>query len=418
MAVVLFAPVTFNLAETTRMIQVARALDPSHDAVFLGYEPDYADLIRDAGFDYRALTPSWGKAERDQAIAFDQGRSLRSPFTRDLVGARVAVERQLTRELGARAVVTGSNLTSFISARAEGVPLYYPVPYALTAAQVRATPRMGLVAGTSALARAADRLATAAFRFAYVTAPLAPRAFTHVARAHGVPPMRTVASLLSADHNLLTEMPWELEGIDLPESYTRVGPIFAEIDRPMTDVVTRLAAQETPLLYLGLGSSANRDLALAAARALATLPVNVVAPIRAYLEPEDDLPANVHVVDLLPAHRLGGLVTAAVTHGGQGTIQTSCAQGIPFVAMGLQPEKTWHARRCAERGNALALTPKDVGTPAFLDAVRRVMTDPAIRRAAREVQEAYRGADGAAATARFIQDRLPEGDVTRPPAPR
>lgn len=61
MAVVLFAPVTFNLAETTRMIQVARALDPSHDAVFLGYEPDYADLIRDAGFDYRALTPSWGR---------------------------------------------------------------------------------------------------------------------------------------------------------------------------------------------------------------------------------------------------------------------------------------------------------------------------------------------------------------------
>ena len=119
MATVLFCPVTFNLAETTRMIQVARALDPRHDAVFLGYEPDFADLIRDAGFDYRACRPSWSRDERDQALAFDQGRAIRSPFTTELVSARVAVERHLVRETGAKAMVTGSNLTSFISARAE-----------------------------------------------------------------------------------------------------------------------------------------------------------------------------------------------------------------------------------------------------------------------------------------------------------
>ena len=35
MANVLFCPVTFNLAETTRMIQVARALGPEHTPVFM-----------------------------------------------------------------------------------------------------------------------------------------------------------------------------------------------------------------------------------------------------------------------------------------------------------------------------------------------------------------------------------------------
>ncbi|NYE18424.1 hypothetical protein [Microbacterium immunditiarum] len=46
MSVVLFAPVTFNLAETTRMIEVARALDPARDAVFTGYEDDFVSHHR------------------------------------------------------------------------------------------------------------------------------------------------------------------------------------------------------------------------------------------------------------------------------------------------------------------------------------------------------------------------------------
>ena len=147
MATVLFCPVTFNLAETTRMIQVARALDTAHTPVFMGYEHDFVDLIRDAGFDYRPCEPAWTDRERDQAMAFDQGRTVRSPFTKDLVAARVAVEREMIRELDARAVVTGSNLTSFLSARADHVQLFFPVPFALTQAQVSQTGRMRFTTG-------------------------------------------------------------------------------------------------------------------------------------------------------------------------------------------------------------------------------------------------------------------------------
>ena len=88
MTTVLLCPVMFNLAETTRMIQVARALDDL-TPVFMGYEHDYVHLITDAGFEYRAGEPAWTDAERDQAMAFDQGRSFKSPFTEDLVTARV-----------------------------------------------------------------------------------------------------------------------------------------------------------------------------------------------------------------------------------------------------------------------------------------------------------------------------------------
>jgi UDP:flavonoid glycosyltransferase YjiC (YdhE family) len=403
MANVLFCPVTFNLAETTRMIQVARALDPVHNPVFMGYEGDYVSLIVDAGFEYRACAPSWSAAERRQAIAFDQGRALRTPFTTELVSARVDVERRLIRALQAPAVVTGSNLTSYISARAEDVPLFYPVPFALTLAQVQQTRRMEFVRGSGRFARSADLVATSAFRWIYTRAPLAPRAFTKVAESNGVAPLRTVASLLTADRNLLTEMAWELEGFRIPPGFERIGPIFAHIDAPIPLIVEELAAASEPLVYLALGSSADRALALAAARALGKLPINVIAPIRHYLEPGDPVPANVHVTDLLAAHRLGSLVDAAVLHGGQGTVQAACATGVPFVGMGLQPEQTWHVRACERRGNAIAVSPKDVTKPVFIDAVQRVLSEPRIRTAADEVREAYAEEDGAARAARLIE---------------
>ncbi|MWB97900.1 glycosyltransferase [Agromyces seonyuensis] len=413
MAAILFCPVTFNLAETTRMIQVARALSPQHRAVFLGYEPDYLDLVRDAGFELRVGEPVWSPAERQRAIDFDQGRSLRSPFTRKLVAARVDFERALIREVGAVAVVTGSNLTSFLAARAEGVPLCYPVPFALTRPQVAQTRRMRFVDGEGGLASLVDRIATSAFRWIYNSAPLAPRAFASVAKANGVRPLRTVSALLEADRNLITEVAADLEGFTLPERYERVGPIFAHLDAPIPPLLADLAAGPRKVVYLGLGSSADRGLALAAARALGALDVEVVAPIGHYLRAGDAVPPNVHVTPLLPAHRLGGLVDAAVIHGGQGTVQTACATGIPFVGMGLQPEQTWHVRLCARSGNAIALSPKQVGTPAFVDAVRRVLTDPGIAAAAELVRQEYAGEDGAAAAARSI-----EGAILERAAPR
>lgn len=402
MAAVVFCPITFNLAEVTRMIEVARALPARHTPVFMGYEDDFAHLVAEAGFEYRPQHPAFTPEERALALRFDQGRTLRNPFTAELVAARVDAERALIRDVKAAAVVIGTNPTSMISARAEHVPLFYPVPFALTRPQVEQTARLGLVRGTGRAARTLDHVATTALRWAYNHAPLAPRAFTTVARAHGVPPLRTVVSLLEADRNLLTVMPSELEGYALPDGYERVGPIFAHLDTPLPEVVHELAARPEPLVYLGLGSSASRDLTLAAARRLGDLPVHVVAPVAHYLRDGDVLPPNVHVTDLLPAHRLGGLVDAAVLHGGQGTVQTACATGVSFVGMGLQPEQMWNVDVCVRQGNAVALSPKQAGTTALPDAVTRLLTEPRFREAAGRVRDAYAREDGAVASARVI----------------
>ncbi|MFT3943400.1 MAG: glycosyl transferase family 28 [Ancrocorticia sp.] len=406
MSTILFGAIMFNLAEVTRMIEVAKALNPTHRAVIFGFEDDYVHLVTSSGFEYHALEPAWTTAEREQALRFDQGRSLRNPFTAAMVASRVEAERALIRATGADAVVVGTNVTSMISARAEKVPLFYPVPFALTGPHVKQTPHLGLVRGAGTLSRGLDRALTRAFRWVYTRAPLAPRSFSRVARANGVPALRTIASLLEADHNLLTVMEPELKGYTLPAGYERVGPIFAHLDAQIPDIVHELAARPEPLVYLGLGSSASRKLTLAVACQLGTLPVNVIAPVGHYVNDDDVLPANIHVTPLLPAHELGGLIDAAVLHGGQGTVQTACATGVPFVGMGLQPEQTWNVAVCATQGNAIALSPRAGATSALPDAVRRLLNEASFREAAARVQREFSAEDGAKASARYIEQRL------------
>lgn len=405
MSVVVFMPVTCNLAETTRMIEVAKALRAPHRAVFLGYEDTFSSLIVEAGFEYRSGTPAWTPDQQRQALNFDQGRSLRHPFSEKLIAARVACERELIAETGAKAVVIGTNLTSIISARAEGVPLFYPVPFALTRPHVEQTTHLGLIRGTNRLTRIADRAISRLFRQFYTRMPLVPAGFIRVARRHGVRPPRSPVDLLTADHNLLTVMPGELDGYHLPPCFRRVGPIYARLPGALPREIAALAHSTDPVIYLGLGSSANPRLARTACFALARLGLQVIAPLRHYLG-DEPMPPGVHLTRLLPAHLLDGIVDAAVLHGGQGTVQTACAAGIPFVGMGLQPEQSWNIAVCVRRGHALQISPHQVGRAQLCRAVQHLLTEPRFGEVAARVQQEYAAEDGARRAAEAIEAEL------------
>lgn len=109
----------------------------------MGYSQRFGFVITDAGFEFRLLDPTLTDAQADQLLAFDQGRSLRHPFTPEMLGARVINERALIRELGAEAVVIGTTVSQLISARAERVPLAYVKPFAYSSPHLRGMRRTG-----------------------------------------------------------------------------------------------------------------------------------------------------------------------------------------------------------------------------------------------------------------------------------
>lgn len=204
---VLFAPLGFNLAEVTRMIEVARALPPGLRPLFQAHDVRFRHLVDAAGFARVDGARSLTDAEAAQAMAFDQGRSLRQPFTQELHAERVEAQRAAIREHRAAAVVHGTNPTSVISARAEGVPLAYPVPSALSEAHRRSVAVLPLlVPGRGALL---NPLLTPLAWWAMRSVPILTRAFRRTARENGVE-LSVAMDLLDADLTLLPSLPDEV----------------------------------------------------------------------------------------------------------------------------------------------------------------------------------------------------------------
>lgn len=409
---VVFAPETFNLAETTRAIQVARALADRHRCVFAGYSARYAGLVREAGFPFRALEPTLTDAQAEQLLRADQGRGLRHPFDVATVRARVQEETDLLREVDAAAVVIGMTVSQLVSARVVGIPLVHVKPYAYSAPHVASLRRVPVTDGSTALGRALGTAAGALVRRTLPHVGLRPRAFDVVAGEHGLRLPRSTLRALEADVNLVASMTGFLEDCPLPAGYAHVGPVFAHLDgRLPQDVRDVLATSSRPVVYLGLGSSASPALVVRALRALAAMPVTVVAPVGQYLGDahlerlRPDLGPHVLLTPLLPTHELLPLVDAAVLHGGEGTVQAAVAHGVPFVGIGLQAEQRWNVDECARHGAALPARPHEIGGRGFAAKVAAVVRDSRHRTAARRLQERLRGVDGAARAAEHI-DRL------------
>lgn len=402
---VLFAPETFNLGETSRAIEVARHLRRSgHEVRFMGYSRRFADHVRDAGFTIELLDPELGEDEADQLIAADQGRSIRHPFTTAMVRERVASELSLFRGWEPDCVVIGTTLSTFISARSASIPLIYVRPYAMSRSHLDAMTTFPVMQGHTWIGGQINRLAG---RFVRVVAPKIrwkPASFRRVAGEYRVRlPSRTLEAL-DADLNLIASLFPYLDAQAMSSGEIAVGAVFSQSEGEVPASVLALAKTGRPVVYVGLGSSGNRQLALDILHQVGEIDVEIVSSVGHYLHQGDreHLPPNAHVYDFLPAHKLAGLIDASVIHGGEGTVQTACASGAPFAGIGLQAEQRFNIDECVRYGNASRFTPRDIKRHRLPSIVTTLLTDTAMRRAAEELQKAR--AVGAENAAREIAD--------------
>ena len=396
---VLFAPETFNFAEVTRAVEVARRMPAGVECVFAGFSPRNSEHVTAAGFEFHLLLPRLSDEEGELALAFDQGRTLRQPFTRRMLAERVASERALIRRLRPGAVVIGVTPSQFISSRAEGVPLAFVRPFAYSMAHlqgVRRSGATGFLPRSTAGQRLLDGAASRLLHVVGTRLPL-PRSFYQVARANGVRLPHGVLTGLTADLNLIATAPHLLPGwLEMPRGHRVVGPVYARLPGEVPAIVGELAAGPQPVVYFAVGSSGNRELVLRVLHGLGRADCQVLAPVRSHLEPEDIpvLPANAHVTDWLPADRLGDAVDLAITHGGEGTVQTSCVQGWPFIGIPLQLEQRFNVQRCAAFGNARLVTQGEAAAADWPALVREALADGAMRARARRMARLMEGLDG------------------------
>lgn len=240
MKTIVFAPAVFNLAETTRMLEVAKQLQYTYHCQFIGFSQTFAYLIKAAGFSYDLLRPTLTAEQEKQIMALDQGKSLKNPFTQQMVAQRVKSELASLAAYQPELIITGSNVTIFLSARIKQIPLIYIKPYAGSSA-FWSDPNAPL----PLFMRYFGPLKTSlwsSIRHLIVDSTWKPAAFKKTAAVYGLHLPRRSLALMDGDLNLITTPALFISSKELPAQDHIVGPIFVEIDGSLPKEVTQFIA--------------------------------------------------------------------------------------------------------------------------------------------------------------------------------
>ncbi|HSV85925.1 MAG TPA: nucleotide disphospho-sugar-binding domain-containing protein, partial [Levilinea sp.] len=376
--ILLFGAATFNLAETTRMIEIARACGETFEPHFFGYGGQYVNFIQAVGFPFRLLQPEMTPEKIDYLYRVDRAEMYGQPFTVAELNQQVTSELGLYQHLQPAALVMGSVLSASISARVARLPLVSVVPFPRTRPYLKAgCPAIPDLIARLPLRRWTEPVVSWLLNRLLFYVPIATGNFNQVARRFGLPGFPSLLGVWEGDYNLVADIPSLTRVPHLPVNWRYIGPIYARLDSPVPpDVEALLERREKPLVYFAMGSSANKDVLVQVLEGFRGLPVQVIAPIRAHLEGSAvDVPENVLVTGWLPADKVNPRVDLAVIHGGQGTVQTACMAGIPFIGIGMQPEQDINIEEVVRFGSAVRI-PKRLATPERVRAaVLRLLAD-------------------------------------------
>ena len=236
-----------------------------------------------------------------------------------------------------------------------------------------------------------------------------------VAAELGVEGVPSFAALLLGDLTLVTDVP-EILGVSADElrswtprdpsryrSGTRLryaGPIYARLATPVPERVERFLEGLRPIVYVAITSS-TAGLVREVVSALRRLDARILvaATVHKLGDLEDE---HVLVEQVLPSHEIMPRVDLAVIAGGQGSVQTAVASGLPFIGIPLQPEQDANVALVERQGAARLVPEYASGTGRLTREAREILTDPRYRESARRLQQIFAVVDGPGAAADAI----------------
>ncbi|GAA4557099.1 glycosyltransferase [Planotetraspora kaengkrachanensis] len=220
--------------------------------------------------------------------------------------------------------------------------------------------------------------------------------FNRVADELGVKRIPNLPELLCGDLTLVPEVPQVL-GVPADEMGARfryTGPLFAHLDLPVPPRVTAFLDRPGPIVYVAL-TSTPADLVRRIVRQLRgrVLVAGVVHDL------SDLAGDDVLVEGVLPSHLIMPRVDLAITTGGQGSVQTAMAAGVPLIAVPLQPEQQFNVGLLHRLGAAEPIDLDQVGPQAD-----KMLRSESHRMAARQIKSWYDEVDGPGLAAEAIME--------------
>jgi UDP:flavonoid glycosyltransferase YjiC (YdhE family) len=411
-----------NWGDCSRAIEVGKAMSAAgHDVRFFIHGGRYEHMIRDAGLKLDILKPIITEDQDRVLMDIDQHRvplGTPLPFTevqlRDMVEANLDALRSYSPD----GAYCGLDLSCFVAVQHMGLPSVTFVPTALCPAFYRkglasfpnameTNPFIRYLVPSWVKRRLINRVMLGqTSRKTAVT-------YNEVRRRYGLEPVYNHTDLVRGDLTLLPDLP-ELSGLDeadLPEGYAYTGPVFALLDMPVPEEVYEVFGRRgRKNLFVAMGSSGGEDLLKRVVEVLRTSDeYNVVCAVTTIVDPAElgRASENFFATRFLPAHLVNEMADLAVTHGGQGTVQTAAWAGTPVVGIGMQWEQQANLDGLARAGMGIRIPLHSVSRERLLGSVRTALSRPYVD-SARRIRRMVRARNGAAEAVKRMNDFVVE----------
>ncbi|MEA3303038.1 MAG: glycosyltransferase [Pseudomonadota bacterium] len=410
MKTLIFAVAGYNLAETGRMIEIARVARKHFNIIFASYGGQFEELIQAENFHLEKMTPRLSEEKLARLRVVLSGETLNTVGYLSLkeLEARVPNEIAFFNAVKPAAVLTGWCLSVTLSTRAAGVP-FINVLHSTT---VREYYEAGLQSWP-------DRTNFALFRWLFrndeermnrwmsnlvlkLAAPTRP--YNAVGSKYGVPKFNNFIDLIEGDHTLLADIPEWVGFPKIRHSLHYVGPLPTRIDRPVPVEVTSMP-HDKPIVYFAMGSSGKPALVAEILEGFRNKPYRVIAPVKSHIEQmKIEVPENVIVSGFLPAHKVNPMADISVIHGGQNTVMNACLSGTPIVGIGMHPEQQANLDACVRKGFAIRLNKRLATATDVLAAIDKLLHDKTAKESVEIFRKQLAEWNGPENAARFLKE--------------
>lgn len=410
MKTIIFAVAGYNLAETGRHIEIARACRDSFNILFLSYGGNFENLIEDEGFALKKMVPRLTEKQLRHVRKALSGETLNTVgyFTADEMRPRVENEIELFKEIKPACVLTGWCQSILVSTRAAGVPLvnvlhstsiteYYQAGLQ-TIPDRRDFPFLRWFFSEEKLNRRISNLV--------LKLKLPAKPFNILARQYGLKEFNNIIEVLEGDYTLLADIPEWVGFTEIRPNLFYIGPLPFKLNKEIPKEIHEMP-KDKPIVYFAMGSSGKTKLIAEIIEGFRDKNYYIIAPVESHLKDvELEIPPNVIVTGFLPAHKVNPMADISVIHGGQNTVMNACLSGTPIVGVGMHAEQQANLDACVRKGFAIRLNKKKVTAPAALDAIDKLLHDTRAKEEVKKFQRELMKWDGPANAAKFLRDKF------------
>ncbi|MGB2625519.1 MAG: nucleotide disphospho-sugar-binding domain-containing protein [Candidatus Acidiferrum sp.] len=405
----LFAPCGFNLAETSRMLEIAKGVAGSPIASelfeihFISDGGDFESLIEKHGFALTRMEPRLTAEKIEHIAKVDRGEKFSSAFTNAEMIRRVENEISVLKRLTPVAVVTGSYPSIPVTCRVLKIPLVWVVQSTWLPAFFEHGAGMTDHVRPGAIKAVADACILVFINFWIRHGFL--NSVNHAAIYFGVRGYESIFSYWRGDITLVAEPP-EFSGVQLPPNHFFTGPLIPQNEFILPEEIENIPTDK-PIIYFAMGSSGSREIVARIIESFEGKPYRVIAPVKFQLAQVQGvpIPSNVLITDWLPALQVNKMADLAVIHGGIGTVMTAALAGKPVVGVGMQMEQVANLASLERLGFAIRVRKSRNPSRKVQEAIAKLLNDKSAKAKAAEFAESVARWDGARLAAEKLVER-------------